>query len=222
MRSGGDTVRAAGHRPTVTGEKRQSRRGQQPQGSFEWSERPKAEPPSAPPPVTAPDPGSIADATSESDGGSAPVAALGPASTAPDTEEFVSDREPYSPGHPWHYLTRGDNAVPLPADKIQASPSSRPSLDRDLPKEPVKRIVAARRLLDSERERLAELAARYEAVVEHGADALSRYDREIAYGGDLELARAGTIAILHNQIAWTRGRIELLETESARRADRKR
>lgn len=122
----------------------------------------------------------------------------------------------YAPGHPWHYYPPGDNAPPIPFESIPASESAGRLLADELPKSPVKRILAIRTLLESEQAELVNAHARYQAVVESGAEALSQYDREIAYGGNDELARAGALAILYNQISWRRGRIACLEREQTR------
>lgn len=136
--------------------------------------------------------------------------------------ESAEPEEAYGPGHPWHYLDRGDGAVPAPPSRIAPNDGARSAVERDLPKQPAKRIVAARSLLERDQAKLAETIREYEAVVERGADALSQYDREIAYRGDLEMARAGTIAILYNQIAWWRGRVQALERETDRGTPRRR
>lgn len=74
-------------------------------------------------------------------------------------------------------------------------------------------------MLDEERRRLEETATQYQDLVERGADALNRYTREIAYRDD-EMARAGTLALLFNQVAWTKGRIGLLERTLEHHASR--
>lgn len=62
-------------------------------------------------------------------------------------------------------------------------------------------------MLDVAVAELAERRDRYQSVVERGAEALSRYDREIAYGGNDELARASSLALPYNNIAWLSGRV---------------
>lgn len=121
------------------------------------------------------------------------------------------DGHRYSPNHPWHYIREGDNAIPVPFDEIPPAADYGCSLERELPKPAAKRIIKARHLLGSERGGLEEARTRYEDVISRGVEALSRYDREIAYGGNDELARAGTLALLYNQISWRRGRIAFLE-----------
>lgn len=130
---------------------------------------------------------------------------------APDSSAFS-----YDPGHPWYYLPQGDNASPIPFDDIPASEESGRAMDRELPKTPAKRVIALRAQLESEQRELEAARIRYQEVIDRGAEALSRYDREIAYGGNDELARAGTLALLFNQAAWQKGRVALLQREHTR------
>lgn len=122
----------------------------------------------------------------------------------------------YPPGHPWHYYRLGDNAAPMPADAIPPAKGLEHTFDRELPRRGLKRIIKARELLDAERRGLEADRQRYQAIVERGADALSRYDREIAHGGDLEMARASALALTFNHVAWRLGRIAVLERELTR------
>lgn len=117
----------------------------------------------------------------------------------------------YGPGHPWHYYREGDNAPPVLFGDIPASEESGRAMERELPKPRAKRIIAVRERLESERRELEDARLRYQEIIDRGAAALSRYDREIAYGGNDEMARAGTLALLYNQIAWRKGRIACLE-----------
>ncbi len=116
----------------------------------------------------------------------------------------------YDPGHPWHYYMAGDNAPPNPFDQIPACEEAGRWLDRDLPKQPAKRVTKMRDILKREEEQLAADRERYEDVIARGAEALSRYDREIAYGGNDELARASTLALKYNHIRLGLGRIAWL------------
>lgn len=122
----------------------------------------------------------------------------------------------YPPGHPWHYCREGDSAAPMPVDAIPPATAIEHTFDRELPRSGPKRIVKARELLNAERQGLEADRQRYQAIVERGADALSRYDREIAHGGDLEMARASALALTFNHIAWRLGRIAVLERELSR------
>ncbi len=152
--------------------------------------------------------------------GDAPFPAT--ATTADDSDaDLIRDRG-YGPGHPWHYLPDGDNAPPVPFDDIPPAEDYGRSLERELPKPATKRIIKARGLLAEERRDLEQARARYDDVIARGADALSRYDREIAYGGNDELARAGTLALLYSQISWRRGRIAYLERMVSQRLGRHR
>lgn len=116
----------------------------------------------------------------------------------------------YDPGHPWHYYAAGDNAPPIPFDQIPACEEAGRWLERDLPKQPTKRVTRMRETLKREEEQLAADRERYEDVIARGAEALSRYDREIAYGGNDELARASTLALKYNHIRLGLGRIAWL------------
>jgi hypothetical protein len=122
----------------------------------------------------------------------------------------------YPPGHPWHYYRLGGNAAPMPVDAIPPATGIEHTFDRELPKPGPKRIVKARELLHAERRGLEADRQRYQAIVERGADALSRYDREIAHGGDLGMARASALALTFNHVAWRLGRIAVLERELSR------
>ncbi|MBE7458000.1 MAG: hypothetical protein KJ057_13760 [Phycisphaerae bacterium] len=138
-----------------------------------------------------------------------------PATGTPD-EHALPAALSYPPGHPWHYHPLGDNAAPMPVDAIPAAKGLEDTFDRELPKRGPKRIIKARELLDAERRGLEADRQRYQALVERGADALSRYDREIAHGGDLEMARASALALTFNHVAWRLGRIAVLERELTR------
>ncbi|MCC7290437.1 MAG: hypothetical protein IT449_00075 [Phycisphaerales bacterium] len=128
----------------------------------------------------------------------------------------------YGPGHPWHYYREGDNAPPIPFDDIPASEESGRAIKCELPKPKAKRIIAIRERLVSERCELDDARLRYQEIIERGAAALSRYDREIAYGGNDEMARAGTLALLFNQVAGRKGRIAFLEGGHSGSASRAR
>lgn len=75
-------------------------------------------------------------------------------------------------------------------------------MEADLPISSTKQAIKAREFLAVERKELEQSRLRYEDIAARGAEALSRYDREIAYGGDDEMARAGSLALLYNQISW--------------------
>lgn len=116
----------------------------------------------------------------------------------------------YEPGHPWHYYSAGDNATPIPFEQIKPCDEAGSWLESTLPKNPAKRAARMRELLEQEQLALARDREVYEAVISRGAEALSRYDREIAYGGNDELARAGTLALKYNHIRLGLGRIAWL------------
>lgn len=119
----------------------------------------------------------------------------------------------YDPGHPWHYYRGGDNAVPLPVDAIPSNLDAGRFIESDLPKNPAKREKKIRELYGEELHRLQDDERRYQEIVERGAEALSRYDREIAHGGNDEMARASALALKFNHIALGRGRIAWLEQQ---------
>lgn len=122
-------------------------------------------------------------------------------------------RLPYDPGHPWHYYWAGNGAEPLTFDEIPPAEDAGRWLERDLPKNPAKRLARMRELLTAETQRLAEDRRRYEEIVARGAQALSHFDREIAYGGNDELARASTIALKYNHIRMGLGRVRWLRDQ---------
>lgn len=120
----------------------------------------------------------------------------------------------YDPSHPWHYLAAGDGAVPISVTEIPPDDQAGKFLEADLPKNPKKRLVHIRELFDQERERLAIDRLRYLDVIELGIDALSRYDREIAYSNP-EIAVASTLALKYRHISLGLGRIAWLEKQVA-------
>lgn len=139
-----------------------------------------------------------------------------------DSNQPTASKCSYDPGHPWHYLARGDHAPPVPFDDIPASEESAQAMQRELPKPIARRIVALRDRVEFEKRELAAARVRYQEIVDRGAEALGRYDREIAYGGNDDMARAGTLALLFNQAAWRKGRIAGLECEQSRGIQRRR
>lgn len=121
-------------------------------------------------------------------------------------------RSGYEPGHPWHYYPAGDNAPPVPFEQIPPCEEAGQWLERDLPRNSAKRLQKMRELLERERLQLADDRRRYEDIVARGAAALSRFDREIAYGGNDDLARASALALKYNHIRLGLGRIRWLES----------
>lgn len=121
-------------------------------------------------------------------------------------------RRRYSPGHPWYYLPNGDNLSPLPVEQILPG-STGDTVARELPKEATKREHRLRELLALEEAELQRSADRYRDLAARGADALSDYDRNIAYSGNLELARASSLALVHNHICWHKGRLAYIRAE---------
>ncbi len=125
-----------------------------------------------------------------------------------------SSTNAYEPTHPWHYLSAGDGAAPIRLSVIPADKQAGRFLEAAMPKNPKKRLVRIRELLDQESERLAEDKQRYMDVIERGAKALSRYDREIAYTND-DIAVASTLALKYRHISLGLGRIAWLEEQIA-------
>lgn len=128
--------------------------------------------------------------------------------TVADCTLAPSDR--YDPGHPWHYFHEGDNAAPLPVDQIEADDDVGRFIERELPKNPKKRAEKLQSLLAQERERVEQDKRRYQEIVERGAEALSRYDREIAHTSD-EMARATALSLKYNHIRYGLGSVAWLE-----------
>ncbi len=146
------------------------------------------------------------------------AALITPPTAEPDAPQPASSSVPpspprYRPGHPWYYLPDGDHQPPLPAHEIPPAANVGTFVARELPRRSDNREYRLHELLAAEEAELTRCIARYAEVVERGADALSRYDREIAYDGDLELARASSLALVHNHIAWHKGRIEWIKAE---------
>jgi hypothetical protein len=119
----------------------------------------------------------------------------------------------YVPGHPWHYLGKGDGAEPVGVEQIPAC--ERPfTPDVKLPKNLAKKLALLAKMLDDAKQQLARDKERYAEVVGKGVAALSEYDRTIAYGGDDALAWASAVALKYNHVsnglARVRGLAELL------------
>lgn len=149
-----------------------------------------------------------------------------PAAAQPTTEPLLdqptpvesnsSDEQPagplYHPGHPWYYLPQGDNLPPVPVEQIEPG-NTGDTIGPDLPQNGTKREHKLRELLVVEEAELARSVSRYLDIAARGAEALSDYDRNIAYGGNLELARASSLALVHNHICWHKGRIAYIRAE---------
>jgi len=127
------------------------------------------------------------------------------------TQADGAGRTEYDPGHPWHYYHEGDGAEPLPVAAIPARPTTLERLGIKVPKTPAKRQALFQKFLADQRRQLAEDEQRYKELIEWGAEALSEYDREIAYAGDDDLAWASAVALKFNHIGRGRGRVSTLE-----------
>lgn len=124
----------------------------------------------------------------------------------------------YGPDHPWHYYPAGDNRPPIPFEQIPPCDEAGRWLERDLPRSPAKRLQKMREILERERLQLADDRGRYEDIIARGAEALSRFDREIAYSGNDDLARASALALKYNHIRLGLGRIRWLESRLGQRS----
>jgi len=118
----------------------------------------------------------------------------------------------YDPGHPWHYLPQGDNARPIPVEEIEPDIDVGRSIERELPKNPAKRAEKLRAMLARERERVEGDKRRYQEIVDRGAEALSRYDREIAHTSD-KMAVATALALKFNHIRYGLGRTAWIQAK---------
>jgi hypothetical protein len=117
--------------------------------------------------------------------------------------------EPYPPSHPWHYYHAGDNASPMPVGQIEPDPQAGQWLEQRLPKNPAKRMQVLREMLEKEQASLAADQERYKEIVERGAEALSRFDREIAHTSDA-MAVATALALKYTHISQGKGRVKWL------------
>jgi hypothetical protein len=92
---------------------------------------------------------------------------------------LAPDGPQYGPGHPWHYLVRGDAARPVSVDEIPVAECDGTFVGR-LPKDTVKRRAKLSQLLVDQTRQLDDDKSKYRDVLEHGANSLSEYDRDIA------------------------------------------
>ncbi|HWL93126.1 MAG TPA: hypothetical protein VNT79_06300 [Phycisphaerae bacterium] len=129
----------------------------------------------------------------------------------------IEPRGRYDPGHPWHYYHEGDAAPPIAVDDIEPDLDAGRFIERDLPKNRAKRTARVGAMLAEERQRVEEDRRRYQEIVERGAEALSRYDREIAHSSD-EMARATALSLKYNHLRWGMGRVAWLESQLGIRA----
>ncbi|HVV71918.1 MAG TPA: hypothetical protein VHI52_10525, partial [Verrucomicrobiae bacterium] len=75
------------------------------------------------------------------------------------------------------------------------------------PKNAGKRLAFLQQQLSGQEEQLRQDSERYVELVEKGAEALSDYDRNIAHGGDDDMAWASAIALKFNHIRYGKARI---------------
>lgn len=110
-------------------------------------------------------------------------------STGVSVTNQTSEEFSYEPDHPWHYYARGDGADPIPLAEIPAGEARHSIESLKLPKDRKKRTAKLSQLLTDHEGSLREDEERYLKLIARGVDELSEYDRNIAYGGDLELVR---------------------------------
>ena len=117
----------------------------------------------------------------------------------------------YPEGHPWFYLFGGK---PTPAEKI-------------IPRAEMqivgfyfeKRITKKNRRADLDRELewaekgLRQDIERYNDLLTRGTDAVSDYDKNIACGGDVKMAVAVALGLVHGHIMWDRSKVLCLRKE---------
>jgi hypothetical protein len=127
--------------------------------------------------------------------------------SAVDNEEPIQ----YDAGHPWHYYHEGDGAEPMAVEAIPAGAISIDQFGVKWPKNPAKRRTLMQQMLERQRRQLADDERRYRDLIDRGVEALSQYDREIAHGGNDDLAWASAVALKFNHVAGARGRISTLE-----------
>lgn len=125
----------------------------------------------------------------------------------------ISPAPQYHPGHPWYYCARGDNQPPIPVDAIEANPDLAATFNEKLPRDPSKRREKLKVLMETEVDQVQRAKLRYQDIAEHGAEALTEYDRNIAYSGDLEMARSESLALVHNHIRYGLSRIQWLKAK---------
>jgi hypothetical protein len=123
----------------------------------------------------------------------------------------------YDPGHPWHYYAQGDNATPLPVDEIPPARQAGLSFEASLPKSAAKRREKLNSMLTDQQQQLDRDQERYQELVDRGAEALGYYDRNIAHGGNDELAWASALALKYNHIRNGLGRVAWLQEQLKKR-----
>lgn len=116
----------------------------------------------------------------------------------------------YDPSHPWHYYHKGDGASPMPAGEIPAAKSYL-DLGVKLPRDRAKRREKLQKLYHDASDQLARDIERYTDLAERGVEALSNYDRTIAYGGNDAIAIASSLALKYNHISLGKSRLAALE-----------
>ena len=149
--------------------------------------------------------GPLQDAVNNADVGAEQSEESIPAVSSPSAPQ-------YAPGHPWHYLGRGDGQPPVPLEDIPCAEIDGHFAGK-LPKDYTKRREQLSQLLADQLRQLDDDKARYRDIVERGALALSEYDRSIAYGGDHELAVASSLALKFNHICNGLGRVRWLRQQ---------
>lgn len=131
-------------------------------------------------------------------------------SGTPASEAIERDDPCYSPGHPWHYYKDGDAVAPCSVEAIPPAEGEPATFGIRLPSNPAKRRAKLVSLRVEAADALSHAERRYQELVARGVDALSPYDRQIAYGGNVDLAWASSIALAYNHVSYGRGKLKHL------------
>lgn len=131
---------------------------------------------------------------------------------APGGRREATDRPTqYGPGHPWHYYREGDASEPCPVEAIPPGRGTCEDFGIRLPADTAKRRVRLESLRIESADAVAQAERRYQELIDRGVEALSSYDRQIAYGGNDDLAWASSIALAYNQVRFARGKAVVLK-----------
>lgn len=116
----------------------------------------------------------------------------------------------YGRGHPWHYYSEGDGRKPVPDDEIEPAHVDVAFLGK-LPKDRARRRAKLELVARDQSAQLRQDRERYRELIRDGHVALSDYDRNIAHGGNAELAWASSVALKYTHIRNSLGRLRLVE-----------
>lgn len=116
----------------------------------------------------------------------------------------------YSPGHPWYYKLGGKI---LTIDEIEPM-----DVDPEMFAYCRKRYKSASEMLAAHEASFAREAVLYNDLVARGIEAVSKFDRECAYGGDDQMAYCGSLSLVHNHLCYDKGYIKYIR-ENCQLAD---